>query len=191
MFIDFVTLLLTNMGAGFLILAAYVARGMDQEDQRPWSLGFGAVGLVAVIFGGGLVTSWPLPGPFNSAFGECSVLLGILFLMAGLGLALGWRLSVIAGYAIPAGLAAIVFGVRILQLGLTKAPIPSGAGFILSGLAGLFALPTVTIGKNSLPWRYFAAFVLLGIAAMWLFTAVMGISGHMSGFSKWVPFAMR
>jgi len=191
MFIDFLTLLLINMGAGFLILAAYVAWGMDDEDQRPWSLGFLAVGLVAVIFGGYLVTTWPLPAQFNSAFGECTVLLGILFLMAGLGLARDWRLSVIAGYAAPAGLAAIVFGVRIIMLELTKTPLPTGAGFILSGLAGLSALPTVTICRHVKPWRYFAALVLAGIAALWLFTACAGIWGHMEGFSKWVPLTMR
>ena len=191
MFIDFVTLLLTNMGAGFLILAAYVVRGMDQEDQRSWSLGFLPVGVVGVLFGGYMVTTWPLPGPFNSAFGECSVLLGILFLMAGIGLALGWRLNVIAAYGIPAGLAAIVFGVRILVLKLTQAPIPSGTGFILSGVAGLFALPTVTAWRALLPWRYLAAAVLVGIAMLWLFTAYAGIWGHMEAFGKWVPYPMR
>lgn len=191
MFIDFVTLLLINMVAGFALLASYLCWGLDDLDQKRWSLGFLPVGVVALVFGGYMTMTWPIIKQFNSVFGECSVLFGVLFLMAGLALALGWRLTVIAGYAAAAAVSPLVFGVRILQMGLTANPPVTGVGFLLSGLAGLCALPTLTVLRGVRLWRLFAALVLAGIAGIWLVTAVLGMWGHMHGFAEWAPYSMR
>ena len=186
-FIDFLTLLLINMSAGFIILAAYVFRGLDDENQPRWSLGFFPVGLIALIFGGYIAMYWPLPGQFNAAYGDMSVLFGVIFLFAGLGMAMRWKLSVIAAYAFPAGVGAIVVGIQIWMLQITKSPALTAAGFVLSGLAGVCAFPTTTILRNQMNWRLLAAAVLLLVALIWMVTAYAGIVAHMSGFKAWMP----
>jgi putative membrane protein len=46
-------------------------------------------------------------------------------------------LLTLAIYVFFAGIAAVVIGIRIMNLGLTKQPFLSGVGFILTGLAGI------------------------------------------------------
>ncbi len=60
-----------------------------------------------------------LPGAFNLAFGEMTVLLGGLLLGAGISLAAGWSLLPLAVTAFVAGAAAIV-GRWLIQLELTR-----------------------------------------------------------------------
>ncbi|MHB8994896.1 MAG: DUF981 family protein [Armatimonadota bacterium] len=191
MFIDYVTLLLLNMSAGFIILALYLFRGIEQRDQGAWSLGFGMVGLIALIFGGHMAVTWPLPGPFGSIFGDLSVFFGAIFLFGAIGLARGWPLHLVAVYAIPVGLASILTAVRIYMLDLTQSPLMSAVGFFFSGVAALFALPTLTILRRLPAWRLFAGCVLLLIALLWLSVAFGGMWNHMESFKKWVPLVMR
>jgi putative membrane protein len=187
LFIDFVTLLLVNMTAGFVLLAGLVALGLDKPDPRRWVPGFLVVGLMATVFGGYMTVTWPLPGPFSSAYGEMSVLFGVIFLGAALAMALGWELTTVGVYAFFAGLAAMLIGVRILNLGLTLQPLLAGVGFILSGLGGVFAAPTLLWLGKSLPFRYAAALVLLAAAGIWALTAYGAYWQHIEHFSKWVP----
>jgi len=49
--IDYLTLLLVNMAAGFLLLGAYLFRGLDDSDQRRWAPAFIITGLVTYLFG--------------------------------------------------------------------------------------------------------------------------------------------
>ena len=86
--------------------------------------------------------TWPVIGSFNIAFGETTVLFGILFIAAAIALAQGWDLFTIAIYGFFAGVVAIEVGIRIINLNLTKQPLLSGIGFILTGLGGIFAAPT-------------------------------------------------
>jgi putative membrane protein len=191
MFIDFVTLLLLNMSAGFGILALYLFRGIEQNEQGAWSLGFGMVGLIALIFGGHMSMTWPLPGPFGSIFGDLSVFFGVIFLFAGIGMARHWPLHLVAAYAFPVGLASILFAVRIHMLNLTATPFITAVGFFFSGVAALFALPTLTILRRVPAWRMFAGAVLLLIALLWLGIGFGGMWAHAEIFGKWVPLVMR
>src|ERR1035437_9321475 len=122
-FIDFLSLLLVNMVAGFALLAFYIYFGLEDTNQKRWAAGFLMVGLVAVSFGGQIVMRWLLPGSFNTAYGECSVLFGSVFLGAGVCMALGWGLERVVTYALFAGLAAMVVGAQIYHLGLTPHPL--------------------------------------------------------------------
>jgi putative membrane protein len=191
MFIDYNTLLLINMMAGYFLLAHYVFAGLDGPDQTRWAPGFLMVGLVAVFFGALMTLTWPLPGPYNSAFGEMSVLLGVIFLVAGLALAKGWSLTSVACYAFFAGCAAVLLGVRIIALNLTAAPRLSGAGFIISGLGGVFAAPTLAYLRGNRPFRTIAAIVLVVAALIWAVIGYGGYWGHMASFGEWVPLPMR
>src|SRR5574340_1813998 len=130
LFIDWVPLLLLNAMIGYVLLAAFVYRGLGEEDRAKWSPGFFIVGTVSLVFGGLMVVRWPLPGPYNALFGEMSVLLGITFLGAGLALAQGWSLATVTWYGFFAGLGAVIIGVNIVLLKLTAAPLPSGIGFV-------------------------------------------------------------
>jgi hypothetical protein len=57
-------------------------------------------------------------------------------------------LLTLAIYVFFAGIAAVVIGIRIMNLGLTKQPFLSGVGFILTGLAGICAAPTLYLKIN-------------------------------------------
>ncbi len=85
----------------------------------------------------------------------------------------------------------MLLGVRIIGLHLTATPALSGIGFILSGLAGVFAAPTLLYLRGNLSYRMMAAVVLLAVAAIW---AVIGGGGywmHMKGFAGWSPVVMQ
>lgn len=191
MFIDFVTLLLVNMAAGYALLAAYVFRGLDDADQSRWGLGFLPVGLVGLTFGGYMTVAWPLPGPFNSAYGELSVLLGTVFLVAAYGLLTGRDLRVLAGYGVFAGVAAVVVGLRFVNLGLTPTPLISGFGIVASGVGGIAMLPLLLWFRGSRIPRLVGALGLLAVGLLWMLVAIQGYWGHMESFDQWVPSPMR
>jgi len=191
MFIDYVSLLLVNMVAGHFLLAYYVYAGLDDSNQTRWAPGFLMTGLVAVVFGGIMTVTWPLPGAYGSAYGEMSVLLGIIFLGAGLAMAKGWGLGTVVCYAFFAGWAAIVLGIRIIDLKLTLKPMLSGAGFIISGAAGVLAAPTFAYLRGSRTFRVIAALVVVVAGLIWASMAYLEYWGHMQQFGKWVPLLMR
>lgn len=148
MFIDYITLMLINMVAGLFLLAHYVYQGLDSPAQRQWIPGFGMTGGIALVTGLHMIWTWPVNGSFNIAFGETTVLFGILFIGASAALAQGWGLLTVAIYGFFAGLAAMVIGLRVINLGLTQRPFISGIGFILTGLGGVLAAPTLYLKTN-------------------------------------------
>ena len=190
MFIDYLTLLLTNLSAGMFILAAYVYKGLDDPDQKRWVPAFSVVGFIALLGGLNLVLNWPLPGIYNIAFGETSVLFGTLMLAASFALAFSWDLSILALYAIFAGVFALEVGWRIIDLGLTQQPLLSGAAFALTGASGIFSWVVLRFKKNKI-YRLIAALVLAAAAVLWAATAYPALWSHFETFSKWVPYSMR
>lgn len=190
MFIDYITLMLINMVAGLFLLAYYVYQGLDGTDQKRWIPGFGITGGVALATGLHMIWTWPIGGSFNIAFGETTVLFGILFVGSAIALAQGWDLLTVAIYAFFAGLVAIVVGLRVINLGLTKQPLLAGIGFILTGLGGVFAAPTLYL-KTNRTWRLIGAAVLILAALIWALIGYMAYWGHLDTFQKWVPTPMR
>jgi putative membrane protein len=190
MFIDYLTLIMINLVAGTALLAYYLYKGIEANDQRPFAAGFGAVGLLGVILGLTLTFTWPLPGSYNVAFGETTTLFGIVFLATAVALSQGWDLLPVAIYAFFAGVDAVVVGIRIISLGITKEPLFSGIGFILAGLGGVFAAPFLAFFKKNRALRTVAALVVLVTALIWAFTFYNSLWGHMESFAKWVPATM-
>jgi putative membrane protein len=192
MFIDYLTLMLINMTAGLLLLAYYVYRGIGAEDVKPWVPGFTMTGFIALTTGLYMSFTWPLPGSHNIAFGEMSVMFGTLFLGAALALWKGWKMSTVSIYAVFAGLAAIVIGARVINLGMTRSPVISGIGFILTGLGGFFAWlcclaePVLSLRTNR-TLRAVGALVLIVAAVIWAFTGYAAYWEHLESFSTWVP----
>jgi len=194
--IDFLTLMLVSMTAGLFLLAYYVYRGIGAENAKQWVPGFAMTGFIAVVAGLRMTFTWPLTGSYNIAFGEMSVLFGVLFLGAALALWKGWEMRTVSIYAFFAGLAAVVVGARVISLGMTKSPVVSGIGFILTGLGGLFAWlcclaePILSLRTNR-TLRAIGAIVLIVAVAIWAFTGYAAYWDHLESFSKWVPLTMR
>lgn len=190
MFINYITLMLINMVAGLFLLAYFVYQGLGDTNQKRWIPGFGMTGAIALTTGLHMIFTWPVPGSFNIAYGEMSVLFGILFIGASLALAQDWDLLTVAIYGFFAGLAAVVIGVRIINLGLTRQPLLSGIGFILTGLSGICAAPALYLRTNR-TLRLVGAAVLIAAALIWALTGYMAYWGHLADYSKWVPSPMK
>ncbi len=104
--IDYLTLLLVNMVAGFFILASYLLSGASEVAARKWAAPFGVVALVAPAGGLYMSFTWTLIGSYNIAFGEMSVLFGAFFAGTALALAMEWNPSPMGFYGVFSGLAA-------------------------------------------------------------------------------------
>jgi putative membrane protein len=189
-FIDYVSLMLLNMTAGFFVLAFFLLMGL-QGDRKRWVAPFAMVGLVAFVGGIHMIFAWPLPGPYNSAFGETSVLLGVSYLGIALALAKEWNLAPLAIYGILAGLAAVVLGVRIINLEMTAKPLLSGVGFILSGVGGILAALAFCAPTHK-ALRATGALALILAAIIWAMTSYMAFWMHMGSdnFKNWKPATM-
>lgn len=177
MFIDYVTLMLINMAAGLVTLAWFLWSDVDNPNTGKWAPAFAIPGVVGVICGFAMSFTWPLPKPYNIAFGESSVLLGVLFLAASWCIAKEWDLSPLGIYAFFAGLVAVLIGIRIIDLGLTQKPGLSGAGFILTGLGGVLAGLILTYRNVLL--RRVGSVVLTAAALIWAITGYLGYWYHL------------
>ncbi len=191
MFIDYITLMLINMVAGLVLLAGFVYQGVGHSHAKQWIPGFGMAGAIAIVTGLHMTFTWPIQGSYNIAFGETSVLFGVLFVGASVCLAMGWDLLSLAIYAFFAGLAAIVIGARIIDLGLTRLPLMSGLGFILTGLGGVASVPTLLYFKTNRTWRILGAAVLLSAAFIWALSGYLAYWSHLEMFQKWMPETLR
>lgn len=190
MFVDYLTVLMINLAAGTALLAYFVLKGITSEDNKGFAAAFGVVGLVAVLGGMQMTFNWPLPGSYNIAYGETTLLFGAVFLGAALALGKGWDLMPISIYAFFAGVNALVVGFRIIDLPLSKHPVLTGIGFILAGLGGIAAAPGLQLLKKNQNFRYLAAAVLLVTSIFWAYTFYNSLWGHLDSFSSWVPLTM-
>jgi putative membrane protein len=178
MFIDYVSLMLINMVGGFVTLALFLLTSLDKPDKKHWAPAFGIVGLVAVICGFAMTFEWPLPYPYNIAYGEMSVLLGVLFLAAAYSSAKNQVYLPLAIYSFFAGLAAVLIGIRIIDLGLTNEPMLAGIGFILSGSGGVFAGIVLWFRKIK-ALRIIGSIVMLAAAGIWAYTGYLAYWMHL------------
>ncbi len=187
MFIDYLTIMLLNLVAGFTMLAIFIFKYMD--NPKAMAPGFLITGLIGSITGGFMIFSWPLPGNANIAFGEPSFLFGMIFLVAAIAIHKEWELFTVTIYAFFAGIAATIIGIGILTLGMTKSPLLSALGFISAGLAGIGAFPLYLLRKNKVI-RTLAAAAMLGIAGLWAITTAGSYWGHLDSFKTWKPQTM-
>jgi putative membrane protein len=177
-FIDYVSLMLINMAAGLFVLAAFILKDIDRQNNQFWAPAFALPGMIAAVCGFAMVFSWPLPQPYNIAYGETSVLQGFLFLAAAWSIAKGWDLFPLGIYAFFAGIAAVIIGIRIINLGLTLSPLLSGIGFILTGSGGIFA-ELIILNRQKKWLRIIGALVIIAAALIWAQTAYLEYWMHL------------
>ncbi len=192
MFIDYLTVMLLNLAAGLVVLGFLVfkLKNFETVNKSQFVPGFAITGFIGVVTGFHMIFTWPLPGSFNIAFGEMSLLFSVLFIGAALALAKDWDLITVTIYALFAGAAAILLGLRIVNMELTKHPMMSGLGFIFTGIAGVLSTPAYLLRKSRIVT--IIALIVLAIAVIiWIMTAYGAYWGHMDSFSKWVPIHMR
>lgn len=182
MFIDYVTLMLVNISAAFFLLAAFTLRA-DNAPTQPWAPVFLISGAIALITGFRMTFTWPLPGSYNIAFGELSVLFGGLMATAAWHLAKGWDLRPLSIYAFFAGIVAFVTGAQFLRLGLSQMPVLTGIGFLLAGIAAVGSFPLLRWNTNK-SLRFFGILVLLLSSAIWAWIGTTAYWAHIANFMK-------
>ncbi len=185
MFIDFLALMLIDLVAGLLLFAVYFFWFLE-EGQQKMAAGFLAVGFIQTVTGLDIIFRWPLPGSYNVGFGEPAVMFGVLFFTLGLAILLDWDLLSLGIVAVIFGAVAIVVGIRILNLGLTKEPVLTFFAYLLSGLVGLAALPGYYLREYPII-RALVALAALGAAILWAITGYASYWGHLESFAKWKP----
>jgi putative membrane protein len=189
MFIDFVAVMLVNLAIS-LVLLAYLVLTLGTKHQKKGFPGLFITGFISVVTGLYMIFTWPLPSSYNIDFGGPAVLLGALVFGLGLAVMKDWDLISFAIFSDLAGISAIVLGAGLIVRGATDAPMLSGSGYILTGLAGLLALP-LYFGRRSKTLRIIVALILLAAALIWAFVGYGAYWKHMDSFSKWKPLPMR
>jgi putative membrane protein len=119
--------------------------------------------------------------PYAAAF------FGVVFLSTTLALWNGWNLTPVAIYAFFAGLDAIIVGLRIFSLQLTKEPLISAVGFVLADLGGVGAASFFLWFRNNRTVRMLGVLLLLATAAIWAVTFYGSLWTHLESFRNWVP----
>ena len=189
--IDYITLLLVNSIVGLLAGAAFLWKGLDGPNHRPWAAVFAMSGLVLLVMGVHMAATAPMRDVHlgdkvinlhfaNLAFGETSVLFGALLLGVALCLAKGWDLLPMSIYAFFVGVTSIVLGAGIWNHWLTKVPPLAAVGFISAG-AGAILTP-LALWRPKIKALRRAAAALLALAALaWIATAYPGYWAHLGG----------
>jgi len=193
MFVDYLTLFMGGIVAGFALLLYFVWTGMELEKSKAFAPAFGAVGLLAVISGMHMALTWPLPGVHNIVFGEPFVLFGFVFLAAAYALAKGWDLTPVTIFAVAAGAYAVILAFAILNYGITRHPTETFLGYLGAGLTGILS-PLVWKLRNNKVIRVLAIILLVLTLVAWFMTMYGSLTGHSNpqgSFGKWVPPVMR
>jgi putative membrane protein len=189
MFVDYLSIMLVNTGAGLALLAHYLYRAPEAGHRRGWAAGFFATGLLGILLALPMVLTWPLPGSYNIVYGEAALYLSVAFLGAAVTLTFEWEPMVPALFGLFGALYAVVGGIRIMNLGMSSEPTLAGLGYILTGLGGILAIPALSY-RQQRAWAILAATVLGLAAIIWLFTGYDALWGHLADFAKYLPASM-
>jgi len=185
MFIDYLTLMLINLAAGLFTMAVFVVWFLN-GDRKKVVPGLLVTGFVSFVTGLHEIFTWPIIGSYNIPFGEMAVFFGVLFFAVGIAILKDWDFLSLGIYAVFAGAASIVLGIRIYSLKMTSEPLLAMAGFVLTGLLGVLALPAYVLRK-SVVVRILAALGLVGASDIWAILGYLAYWAHLANFSKWVP----
>jgi putative membrane protein len=89
-------------------------------------------------------------------------------------------------FSLFTGAVAVLLGVRILDMNLTRAPLVAAAGYVLTGATAILTLPAIALPK--LKWlRWLTALAAIGSAIIWAITGFTSYWAHMDSFKQWTP----
>ncbi len=186
--IVYLTLMNANIAVALFLLAVFIYRGIYATNNKYFIPAFTITGFVSLVTGLHMTFTWPMPGAWNIAFGEPSIMIGALLLGAAWSIHKSWSFTPLGVYGAMAGLVVLVIAYRIIDLGLGENPVPTGLALIFAGLPGIFALPA-TFFANRNPGlgrlAQWVGIVLLVIAAgMLAYTSLNGYLDHLESFSR-------
>jgi len=191
MYIVYLTVMLVNMAAAFALVALFLLTGPDNPNRQRWVPALTVSGLVALAFGLHMSFVWPMPGVYNMAFGELSVLLGAILLGGAWAVNRNLDLMPISVYAFFTGIASIFVGTSFIVLKVSQEPVLTGLGLIASGAAGVLSLPMAYLYPRSpglsRAIQLIIALILLVMAGVWAYTGFTGYADHMDSFRQWNP----
>jgi putative membrane protein len=183
LFIDNLTTMLYVLTAADVYIAYVLAkgRGMGRESSGPL-LG---LGFIALILGASVDLRWPLPGGYNIVYGDPYVLFAALLISAGVMSLVQSSLKGIEGLGVPMGIFVIIYGLSILENGLSTEPLVAASLFVLEGLSAIIASIALARGGRA---PSYAAIALLGLSAIVALAIVVPATFvHPVAFSKWFP----
>lgn len=190
MMIDYLAVMLVNLGAGLALLAHYLYIKPEKGNRKSWASGFFAVGFLGLLTSVPMVITWPLPGGYNVAYGEPAIFFSVLFIAAAVTLMFEWEPLIPAIYGFFGAIYAIVIGIRIEDLHLGADPFAALAGFVLTGIGGMLVLPAIQ-WRNNRTLAVVTA-IILGLAALvWLYTGYVAGWEHILDFAKYLPPTMK
>lgn len=190
MYVNFLTLSLLAVTAVLLLGAWYVLRGEARAEHREaYALAFGAGGLLMAVTGLPITLTWPLPGPYNIAFGEPLSYFGLLLALGSIALARGADLQPVSALAAIGGVGTVIVGVAIARYRLTLIPALAAVVFIASGLAALL----FPLRARSKPARVTVFLLLLLAGVLFAMIGANAFLHHLApgSFDGWRPLPMR
>lgn len=185
MFIDYLALMLINMVIALVLFAWFFFKHLE-EGRKVMAPGFLMTGFISIVTGFFTITHWPLPSSYNVVYGEPAVLFGVLFFTAGLALLFDWDLTSLGIFAFISGVVAVIVGIRMLTLNMSKEPAVTMLGFLLTGIVGIAALPGYWLRKYPII-RILVALAALGAAVIWAINGFGAYWGHPASFIKYAP----
>ncbi len=195
MAIVFVTLMNANVAAALFILAVFVYKGIYSEYARNFIPAFAITGLVATTTGFYQTFTAPMPGSWNIAMGEPSVLIGVLLLGAAWTLSRSYSFAPLGVYAFAAGVVAVTVGARVINLELGRDSLETGVAIIVAGVPGILALPAAFWARSapgaSRIFQWLAIILLVVAAGMLAYASINGYWDHLEAYQDFVPIYNR
>ncbi|MDD4635120.1 MAG: DUF981 domain-containing protein [Dehalococcoidales bacterium] len=195
MYIVYVTLMNANMAIALFLLAVFIFKGIFSESARNFVPAFTITGAVAVATGMHMAFTAPMPGSWNIAMGEPSILIGVLLLGTAWSISKSYSFAPLGVYGFGAGLVAMVVGYQVINLGLGSNPVPTGIVMLVAGFPGVLSLPAAFFAKSnpgiSRMIQWLAIILLVVAAGMLAYTSLNGYIGHLDSFSEFKPIYAR
>jgi putative membrane protein len=189
MFVDYVGVMLLIIAIGSFTLAYYLFTGVEDNHRTGLIPLFGILGIVAVILGLHMSLTWPLPGAYNEPYGSSTLLAGMFYLGIACALARNWSLRPLSIFVFFTSIVALIIGLNLIILKMTKEPLIAGTGFILTGLGGIL-IAINFFWKAHRTFAVITAILMAVIGITWAFFGYMAFWDHMASAAKWVPPGM-
>ena len=195
MYIVYVTLMNANIAVALFLLAVFIYKGIFSEGAKNFIPAFTLTGAVALATGLNQTFTAPMPGSWNIAMGEPSILIGVLLLGVAWSIARSYSFAPLAVYGAMAGIVAFTIGFRVITLELGRDSLETGLAIIAASIPGMLSLPAAFFAKSSPGlsriFQWLAIIFLVVAAAMLAYASINGYVEHLDSFKDFVPIYAR